>query len=126
MRLRRWPLGSVSKLEGRGVSTPRAPEDAGATGAAGADAAPPVEHFGELLLVATYTEDCYQPSLLQSLFCNVMYCPMPGMANGARRLPRAVPRNPPKAFARRTSSSRAMLTEPLASSVVPGNTVAQI
>jgi len=44
-------------------------------GAAGLPPAPPAvaEQFGELLLVATYTEDCYQPSFLQSLFCNVMY-----------------------------------------------------
>ena len=120
-----WALGSVSKLEGGGAA-PRVPSESASNASAGDAIAPTPEQFGELLLVATYTEDCYQPSLLQSLFCNVMYCPMPGAASGPRRLPRAVPRNPPKAFPRRSSSSKAMLTEPLAGSAPEASTVTQI
>ena len=50
------------------------------------------EVFGELHLVVTYTEDCYQPTLLQSVFCNVMSCPLPNLPLQPQRLARAVPR----------------------------------
>ena len=51
----------------------------------------PAKSFGDLHIVATYTEDCYQPTLLQSMFCNLMYCPLPSDRK-EKRPPRAVPR----------------------------------
>ncbi|KAJ1449637.1 hypothetical protein M885DRAFT_622374 [Pelagophyceae sp. CCMP2097] len=51
------------------------------------------KNFGQLKVVATYTEDCVQPTFLQSLFCNVLFCPLPAAQATHRRLPRAVPRS---------------------------------
>ena len=48
--------------------------------------------FGELHVVATYTDDCFQPTLLQSMFCNLVYCPLPSDGNTRVRHPRVVPR----------------------------------
>ena len=54
------------------------------------------ESFGELHLVVTYTEDCYQPTLLQSVFCNIMLCPLPNLAQHRKLAARAVPRSLPR------------------------------
>lgn len=50
--------------------------------------------FGELHLAVTYTEDCNQPTFLQSVFCNVMNWPLPSIphCNQNKRLPQTVPR----------------------------------
>lgn len=53
--------------------------------------------FGELHIVATYTQDCYQPTLLQALFCNLVYFPSHASDKvTGKRHPRAVPRKPLK------------------------------
>ena len=88
------PLGSLtSRSQGSKTAAAAArpePEPA---------AAPAEEErsFGELILVGTYTEDCVQPTFLQSVFCNVLFCPASSYLAPAQRrnLPRAVPRAAP-------------------------------
>lgn len=47
----------------------------------------PDTNSGELRFVATYTEDCFQPTLFQSLFCNAVtmgHCSAPDQQSRAR------------------------------------------